>query len=426
MAVPDNAIAFLEFSTDVECSIIALVGGDHVMHVYGPPMEGYDPNDASKEHVDAAVAWAKSLRGLVETLMISINFNKVSKASLTPASNGGYKLIPTSVSLPNYSPLPRYRRGILRIDCREIRITRWRTPGCRRGLWRGREVETVVAISPGYAARLSRMDDAMEWLSAANLEDLFYPLLGYLTYEGEVVGFVTEPLDGESLESPNNLSLIYDMFQRLESNHLFVIADLSPWQMQVKDGKIRMVEGGLDVVLHWSKMRRKERLEAREQHWAILDNLEHMIITFDRYGTGPFDKHDPDEVSWHTSNTFDKTLRLVAYIPAPQHPLTDAWVRTVRTAQRSTMGRHRRAMRSSLKNHTGIAGSTTSRIEELDSTSSVIHGDDDENLVVRSVRLSAPYQPYRRGRPEQQRAIYASSSMTPSDASIGAGSSEFD
>lgn len=52
------------------------------------------------------------------------------------------------------------------------------------------------------------MDDAMGWLSAANLEDLFYPLLGYLTYEGEVVGFVTEPLDGEPLLSSDNLSLV--------------------------------------------------------------------------------------------------------------------------------------------------------------------------------------------------------------------------
>ncbi|KIY63883.1 hypothetical protein CYLTODRAFT_493571 [Cylindrobasidium torrendii FP15055 ss-10] len=284
--------------------------------------------------------------------------------------------------------------------------------------------EMVVAISHGYATRLSRMDDAMEWLSAANLEDLFYPLLGYLTYEGDVVGFVTEPFDGEPLLSPDNLSLIYDMFQRLESNQLFVPFEISPWDMQVKDGKIRLIDGGLDCVFHWTKLLRSEKLVARKEHWATVDKLEDLIINYNRCGeTRSMDKNDPDELCWLAAFTYDKTLRLVAYIPTPEHPLTDAWVRTIRSVQRSTMERHRRAIRSDSK--VGIAGSTTSRIEELDSTS---NGDEEnpEKLAIRPVRLSVLYKPYRRGHSEQRRAICASSSKAPNDTIIGVGSPDFE
>ncbi|KIY67654.1 hypothetical protein CYLTODRAFT_422368 [Cylindrobasidium torrendii FP15055 ss-10] len=79
MAVPENATGFLELLEDGESSCTMLVRGDRVLDIFGPPMPYEDPDWDCQEYSDAYTAWGKSLRGLVETLINSIDFERVSR-----------------------------------------------------------------------------------------------------------------------------------------------------------------------------------------------------------------------------------------------------------------------------------------------------------------------------------------------------------
>ncbi|KAL0952619.1 hypothetical protein HGRIS_006869 [Hohenbuehelia grisea] len=238
----------------------------------------------------------------IQTLLHAIEFGKTNWAYMIPRREGGFRLVQKDrpmyeVTCTPWAPL---------VEERDITITQWITPEERHGLWKGKEVDIYMGWADDVLERVEQMMVAYRALHGL---DLTYEVLGHLTRDGTIIGLITEPAYGRSVEFCDR-SIVYDAISRVQSYNLLYRTPCKS-NIMLSNGKVRFTDlSRLKVFSDHEKSSIES--ESEVAHWLSLK------ILFEELSLGP---------NWITpARTWKPKLRL---LPAPTAPEKPFYIRQI-------------------------------------------------------------------------------------------------
>ncbi|KAF9037365.1 hypothetical protein BDZ89DRAFT_1035817 [Hymenopellis radicata] len=308
----------------------------------------------------------------------------MSGAMLAPLTNGSFTLLPKEIE-PEYLAVRQCHVWAPFVDINEIRTTHWRRSQARRGLWRGREVEMLLASGgPSSWRMVEKMTNGLCILSEHDL-DLFFPVLGHIVQDGRIIGLLSEWNDGDYVEETHR-ALMYDAFQQLEGQSIF-FDDPDGWISEscfmVADGKIRLQGDAIASLKVYLPHRHPSAFEeASRVHWDVLNRvLSHVE------GRPNFTLLSGDDYRWV------KNVRLLAYIPSPERPRLLEFSLTVRRGPRWVKFRRNRQHH---RNENLVAASEEVPEISYESDDNIPLPGTRASLAIRRVRQRQVYDPIPR------------------------------
>ncbi|KZT21311.1 hypothetical protein NEOLEDRAFT_762993 [Neolentinus lepideus HHB14362 ss-1] len=207
---------------------------------------------------------------VVFSVLPQIEFGRTNWVYVVRVHGQGYQLIykdrpPPTLVTDMWVPL---------VDVNEIEVHRWVSWDYGDGTWKGQDVRFRYAWCNHFDGLL---DILSEYDALHRLQDLdvTYPILGLITLEGRVTGFVQERYHGRGVLYRDR-AIVYEAVAKIQRAG-FLLLDLNPgYTLITEDNKVRFV--GLEGSLAFYPLDDPEAVEDLEQevehyHWAKLREI---------------------------------------------------------------------------------------------------------------------------------------------------------
>jgi hypothetical protein len=196
---------------------------------------------------------------IIQSLLNVVEFGR-SNWSYLVNYGGTYRLIYKDVpvrhlSCPTWATL---------VDEGDVQITQWVSGEQRHGLWRGREVDLLVAWGEEYALSIENNTRGHRLLLGL---DLTFEVLGHILRDGRVVGLMTEPAYGRLMDFRDR-SLVYEAIAKLQKHGILYKECHHAPNIMISDGKVRFLQ-----TVHMRRLPPVELAkEAEYWHWKTLED----------------------------------------------------------------------------------------------------------------------------------------------------------
>jgi hypothetical protein len=234
---------------------------------------------------------------IIQSLLNVVEFGRSNWAYLV-SQGGTYRLVYKDVPMrhmkcPTWAPF---------VDECDVQITQWVTGERRHGIWKGKEVDLLVAWGDEHAIMIENNTRGHRILLGL---DLSFEVLGHIVRDGQVVGLMTEPAYGRLVEYQDR-ALVYEAIAKLQRRGILYRECQHAPNIMISEGKVRFLQTTHMINLPTIELAK----EAEYWHWKTLD------VSFEEL------RKRPNIYSAACHRNVPYCVQIIPNLPLPQRSLT--------------------------------------------------------------------------------------------------------
>lgn len=258
--LPHSSDYYLDAGPDN--TFFQIIRNHHEVIISGPPL----PSGADDEGCAIQLE-------LIETLLDTVPFDEINRATLYITGDGRARLIPEIFTIIPKIP---FISGVRCIEDSELKTTSWLYIGWKLALLDGIPVEVDYAFDMETSDAVRGRVEALRQLLPL---DLTTPLLAFLVSDGAIYGIVTQIEDAQPMSYADR-NLVYSAFAKLQKHHIYLTeGDYEPDDLVIVGDKVRFIR---EFTGNWERLvfafdpnihDQKTLAEAQKIHWQVAEQL---------------------------------------------------------------------------------------------------------------------------------------------------------